>query len=223
MPRNKKNCKKNCKKISKRKKNEMSDLCTDCRQGEAVYRAMKGHRVFMGIVKRGETLVKLDDPRGALDGPGHEMDEVEFQSECSLYDESSMPRPITLEPICGASKPSAVTQYLTQYLLPEDARDAVFFPFDMHADGSLVAHVRSGDHVYVLHEYLDRYLDAHGRRWQVPRRESFWCSVVAVMTAADTPLIISTPMANLDWIDPGESVVFNACCVLAMHKGEHWR
>ena len=45
---------------------------------------------FMGIVTNPATLdmVKLDDPTGELDGPGHIMDDNEFFTECYHYDPS---------------------------------------------------------------------------------------------------------------------------------------
>ena len=199
--------------------------CPDCGHravaGEpmAMYRVMNGRSVFMGIVQRGvpNALVKLDDPRGELDGPGHVMCETEFLAECALYDDSSLPRTLEVEPVCMINKIPAAERILP----PAEARDA-FFPFDHRADGTLVARVRSDDRVYVLHEYLVETTDDRGETAAAPRRESFWCHVISVTTATDSPLITAVPTCDLDWIDPGEPIVFKACCVLAMRKGEHW-
>ena len=85
--------------------------CSDCNVEigpMAVYEQLNGRSAFMGIVRyssldimpdetsvagRGATsaggskftLVKLDDPQGPLDGPGHVMDDNEFLTEVSLY------------------------------------------------------------------------------------------------------------------------------------------
>jgi len=53
-----------------------------------MYRTKNGTEWFMGIVlyEPGDRLVKLDNNSGELDGPGHEMNDGEFLSECFHYD-----------------------------------------------------------------------------------------------------------------------------------------
>ena len=59
----------------------------------AIWRTMDGAEVFTGLVLTNDNEIKrLDDPRGALCGPGHVASETELLSQFALYDESSMPR-----------------------------------------------------------------------------------------------------------------------------------
>ena len=144
----------------------------NCEAGPmAVYRELGGRPYFMGISRYnkldilddssvvgssgGIQIVKLDDPDGALDGPGHVMHSDELMSECMHYDGGRCAPPGG-EPPEGWASPefTSMRSKDTSVLRDSDAGRFVddVFPFDVLDDGSLRARVRADDDVKVLYE-----------------------------------------------------------------------
>ena len=68
-------------------------MSTEMETERAIWRTMDGAEVFTGLVLTNDNEIKrLDDPHGALCGPGHVASETELLSQFALYDDSSMPR-----------------------------------------------------------------------------------------------------------------------------------
>ena len=174
----------------------------------AVSRDLGGRSAFTGIVRygtldllpdessvagasAGPALVKLDDPDGALDGPGHAMDDDELLSEFVHYDGGGSPPGWVSPPFKDLRDKDAS-------LLGDGERGRFAdetFPFDVRDDGSLRARVRAGDAVKVIYERdqplpLLRKLmkqapelgdvDGEGRPTMAPTIERQWLTVVSV-------------------------------------------
>ena len=66
--------------------------CREPSAERAIWRNLNQESTFTGIVKvpvdGSSVLKKLDNPDAGLDGPGHEMTNVEFLSQMAMYDGS---------------------------------------------------------------------------------------------------------------------------------------
>ena len=185
--------------------------CSDCNVEigpMAVYEQLNGRSAFMGIVRYGKldllpdeasvagasagpALVRLDDPDGALDGPGHTMDDDELLSEFVHYDGGGSPPGWVSPPFKDLRDKDAS-------LLGDGERGRFAdetFPFDVRDDGSLRARVRAGDAIKVIYErdqplpLLRKIMkqapelgdvDGEGRPTMAPTIERQWLTVVSV-------------------------------------------
>ena len=177
----------------------------------ALYRKMDGVSVFTGFVKRGDNFFKLHDVWGDLDGDAHEATPPEFLSQMALYDGSEDKR--YQKPIPTISVASKDESILHGKCL--DGVDELF-PFEESEKG-IRAKFRADDLVLVV---------AVGERvcgdgCVAVTLESAWYHVISVTPCGK---VTAMPTVQLKWspIGPHEPVLFDADCVLAMKRGQHW-
>lgn len=117
--------------------------CT-CEGPFALYRKRADVSVFTGIVTRDkQSFLKLDDPKGQLDGQGHVMEHVEFAATMSCFDDSSLP---SAKHVVGLVRMSALTDDKLMGFDPTARGEEcdVAFPWKMFQQGTSVRH---GDRV----------------------------------------------------------------------------
>lgn len=191
--------------------------CVDCGAvGEpmAMWRKYKGKEIFMGIVHlpRDEDdddaaplkLVKLNDPEGELDGPGHLMDDGEFLTECHHYNPPSE-RKLDIKENLGlmdfSSKPSA-------FYDSQEGEFHVKYPF-----GTRIPQVRNGDSVRVVKT---------GKIHGIPFVERFWVQVLSLTSFGVVTGISMNTLNSMD-VKEDDLVAFPITCVVGMKQGQHWR
>jgi hypothetical protein len=184
----------------------------------AAWRKLNGVEVFTGIVKLGETALKLDDPHGPLDGPGHKMCNAEFISQMAMYEGSETNRiqkPVDFVSFKDKRMSSREINYLDKYF-ETNPYDLVFFPFDELPGGGFSSRVRADDEVLISVTG-----DTMFRGKSTRTNERFFCHVMSV-----TPdgRITAVPMTDLNWADVGRSdpIWFPAEAVIASRKGAYW-
>jgi len=185
----------------------------------ALYKTLEGVSVFTGlVVPPGGDITKtrrLDDHKGPLDGPGHQVDPGEFAAHVSMYDDSTFPRVQTpLEGLLDMEDANNVAAHSYGEYEP----GTVFAPAKRRPDGSVDAQLRAGDSVQVVLEGIVE--PSCGCR--VPARERFWCLVYAVLPHGE---VVAVPKSTLNWFDVGPDVgpvFFPATRVLAQTKGCYW-
>jgi len=206
----------------------------------ALWRDLNGVSVFTGIVKLpgelpgcpelrrmfGEhegypVFMRLDDPHGCIDGPGHIMSVSEFLSQLALYDGSEDNR--LQQPVDAWRRPC-------KHIVPQDAPffNAHFdkptyevidlFPFSS-TDGKIVTDLREDDDVVI--SVCGTTTDPDDPTKTIPFFERFWADVLSVTPCG---LVTATPRSTLQWVDvsPSRPILFHADAVLARHKGHHW-
>ena len=189
-----------------------------CGYPMAVYADLNGKSTFTGIVKLSDDpmdLLKLDDPRGPLEGPGHRMVHIEFCSDLYMYDgyeDRRVQVPIPHE--CMEHRPADFAANAMEESTDDDPVHEAF-PFERRSDGSLKVRVRAGDRVkiavYQRFECCDK-----------PCRERFWVFVTAVTAGG---VIVGFSMHTLNWFNivENELLFFDGSAVIAVKRGEHWR
>ena len=169
----------------------------------ALYRNHAGISTWTGIARDGDTLKKLDDPSGDLDGPGHVMEPNEFISEMQQYDGST--------PI---AKPIVTWEGVE--LVADDSERSDFDaepPFIV----SKVVQIRSDDRVKVA--VRDEKRDSNGVMCLT--RERVWMHVVSVTIFG---VVTAVPLSQLKWspIGPHAPVYFHADAVIGRKSGKNW-
>lgn len=196
-------------------------------QPYAMWRKKSGTEWFMGIVcyDGGNRLVKLDRPSGELDGPGHEMDDGEFMSECFHYDSfvlrhSEFERQVGLPPKMDglnltdfAGKP----QYFTDQ---EDHRFTVKYPHGVAPPANRrrtvgpTPQIRNGDRVKVVSVGITV-------RGGFPYRERFWVQVLSV-TATGMVTGYCRNKLNSGIAQEDELIAFPVTRVLGVIHEDRW-
>ncbi len=194
--------------------------CGSCDNILGLSRELNGVSTFTGIVSRGgNEFFKLNNPRGELDGPGHAMSANEFLSEMAMYDGSEHNRIQVEMPVLDMRGEADRERFL-----PDKENGLAYdvaFPWSIRSDGSIFAHVRSGDTVRVVNVGTITGKCENGHEYTIPTTERFWLYVVSV-TAGGT--IIAIPASQLKWspFGPHAPVYFDATAVVCVRHGEHW-
>lgn len=183
----------------------------------AIWRSKKGVNVFTGIARDAheELLIKLDDPSGPLDGPGHIMTTEEFFTECYHYDGA---------PSIAESLPIHDVSDLLQDFQhkPSDFSDRQDDLFDVkYPFGRRLPCVRSDDYVKVATLRV-----VEGDKGSVTVRERFWVQVVSVTA---TGMVTGIACATLKSSGPdgfkiqeNDFLAFPLTRCLGVKKGMHW-
>ena len=185
-----------------------------------------GKEWFTGIVTYDENynrLVKLDDPSGEPDGPGHDMTVMEYGTDLHHYDRSlaqgidSSMTSIKMEGLHlrdFADKPA-------NYVDPQEDQFDLKFPHGIPPLPSrrLIGHkpqIRSGDAIRVRVEWY-----MFGPEMP-PAREGFWCDVVSI-TAFGIVTAYCKNNLNLIPVKYGDLIAFPVTCVVGVkHDGPYW-
>ena len=183
--------------------------------------------------------MKVDAPGGALDGPGHAMDDDELLSEFVHYDGGGSPPGWVSPPFKNLRDKDAS-------LLGDGERGRFAdetFPFDVRVDGSLRARVRAGDAIKVIYErdqplpLLRKIMgqppqpgdvDDEGRPVMAPTKDRQWLEVVAVTRQG---IVTARPRAEpgkafcfkfSPELTPDKFCYFPCDHILAMTKYSNW-
>ena len=180
-----------------------------------MYRKANGTEWFMGIVcyQVNLDMVKLDDPAGELDSPGHFMDDNEFFTECFHYDSFSQHQaipPIKTEGfdlVDFAHKPP-------DYPDPEEARFDRKYPHGVPPPRNRrhigpTPHIRRGDRVRVVSSRSSH--------------ERFWVKVWSVTAFGMVTGHVIDKLEYETGIEQGNLIAFKACKVLGVEHGENWK
>lgn len=167
-----------------------------------------------------ESLIKLDDPAGPLDGLSHEMSDAEFLSECFHYGGSSY---------SSSGFPAIKTKglFLRDFAdKPADFIDTQEDSFDLkYPHGISNAHrrrfvgptpqIRHGDQVRLMAErqVLPGMLPPAGER--------FWAQVISVTAFG---MVTAICCSDLNWIDVQDDdwIAFPVTRIVGMQRGELW-
>ena len=187
-----------------------------------MWRDMDGESVFTGIVVHksgdGQVFKKLDDPRGELDGPGHDMEESELLSQLALYDNSIIERVQSSVDVCGyAGKQDDLhvddLPFFDWYM--ERLGQTGFGPIDFFPHE--VTRLRADD--LIVLKANGTGVDPGGQ--VVPAVERFWAHVVSVTPCGK---ITAVPRANLMWSSVGmdKPILVPIEAVIAVQHGMYW-
>lgn len=193
------------------------------------------------------TFVKLDDPDGPLDGPGHVISDEEFFPEMLLCDGQRNRRKHLLfvdDFTSFRDKDETKLRELERVgMAYGDLQIDAIFAFDERENGVLQAHVRADDRVKVLLEVVKPFrelMKLSGQpqpppddpRFDVPRpgTERQWMRVVAVTTDG---MVVAWPRPSgpdgtrdtfmfKPRIRYDKMVYFPADNIMCMMRGENW-
>ena len=213
--------------------------CRAAREGlelAAFWRPRNGKDTFMGIVRHPTTdmdaspiFIKLDDPKGELEGPGHVMTDMEFMTECSHYDHATgsiafmylpcMRRDSIAELIneedMEAFQRNHAVGVLSFHDKPEDFTDVE----DDHFDEKYppIVGVRAGDRVKIVAAGLMVM-----QKGMAPFRERFWVHVTSVTSFGMITGITPNELHGCNISEETGFLSFDISAVLGVMKGEHW-
>ena len=200
--------------------------CHGCNGGQgalAMYRSMNGNSVFTGFVNLNngkpteERVFKLDDPTGALDGPGHIADPTEFLSQMALYDDGPTQHQVEIACRAFPDKHNNMTPqewaHLDSYMehLGEPNYPVIhFFPDDSSS-------IRADDRI--LMTALGEGVDRQGKK--CPAHERFWADVLSITPCGK---ITAISMNTLKWsaVAKHDPILVRVENVIASSHGEHW-
>ena len=191
--------------------------CREPSAERAIWRNLNQESTFTGIVKvpvdGSSVLKKLDNPDAGLDGPGHEMTNVEFLSQMAMYDgseERRVQQPIECEDYTSRNLCVDDVVFWDAHFEEERPYDVHWFPFDEHGKPL----VRADDEVAVK-------AIGHSTRGQLASMERFWAHVVSVTPCG---IVTAVPMATLYWQDvtPDMPIYFPVTAVMGSRHGAYW-
>ena len=181
-----------------------------CKSPKALYRFLNGKDMFTGIVGLSDKVfLKLDNPRGPLDGPGHIMEDVEFISEMSEYDGST-----------NRAKPLLNVLNGMAHIKPDTTLD-VFAPHVENADGTVNVRARDVVKIAALGKQA-KQPDDSCKCCTKPMVERFYVDVVAVTCYG---MILGFPQMPLYYspIGPNNFISFPVEGVIGVRKGINWK
>lgn len=218
--------------------------CHRCRaaseglQIAALWRARNGKDTFMGIVQlpfydvdADPVFFKLDDPKGDLEGPGHEMSTDEFLTECMHYDNFSAGLEFTLLPLMRPNNILAPVKLVDHLALhanggvgvvsfkskPQDFTDSQDDEFqEKYPDA-----VRAGDTVKIvacgLYESDDEEEDGPN-----PFLERFWVDVISVTSFGMVTGVSCNDLKYCNISQETGLLAFHKSAVLGVKHGRNW-
>jgi hypothetical protein len=193
---------------------------------KAAYRNCRGKNTFTGIVLVSEDMdiIKLDDPNGELDGPGHVMYDPEFMSEMCHYDgEEGCPSHESRDQLKSVDLfdffHETNAECRPNFPDSQDEEFDIKYPHGLPGGGAHgnIQQVRSGDRVKVV---------AHGLIDGEKFFERFWVFVhpVTATLPDGTNIVTRTANCNLNGVDlnKDEMLSFPVTCVLGVKHGINW-
>lgn len=184
----------------------------------AFYRNSCGKECFTGFSCNAgsdlSTTVRLDDPAGPLDGPGHQITEMEFSAQMAQYDDTNFGYLRAIE-IPGAKFmccDECIDRFAPKGVHAVDCHNGPFY----HQHRYFTA-IRAGDSVFVV---VEGKIRVNGKKRDV--NEGLWMIVMAVVphSAVLVVAVASTPRYVKIQDDAPNKI--NSSEVVAMKKGENW-
>ena len=189
---------------------------------QAMYRTTRpgGDEWFMGIVSYNgsQRLVKLNDPAGELDSPGHDMEDLEFLTECFHYGGSTYPAEFPPLQMDGL--------FLRDFAdKPADYVDSQQDDFDLkYPHGISNTHrrrhvgptpqIRNGDRVRLM---AQREIFPG----MPPARERFWAQVISLTAFGMVTAICCNDLNSIDVRDD-DFIAFPVTRIIGVKHGENW-
>jgi hypothetical protein len=161
--------------------------------------------------------LRLDDPSGPLDGPGHRVGEQELVTQMAFYDDTSLTR-FRAVPLPGAKTMCCGHCIAQNAPCGEDAEGVILGPFAADHTGVFTA-IRAGDSVKVVLEGSFRRKDTGEMAQAV---EGVWMEVLSVVPHAAV-LIVDT-VTKLHWLSMPRHAPkkVGADAIVAMRRGPNW-
>lgn len=194
------------------------DHC-ECATGpKALYREYNGEEeYFTGIVVHDDmTCIKLHFPgQGDVNGAGHEMGDLEFETDFCHYPNSTF-KP-TIKKLDSHLLNFSVGTGQLDKILATDGNNAEYdveYPFFIPRNGWTTPQIRAGDSVKIV---------AMGGIHGIPFiMERFWCDVASVTNTGIVSGICQANLNGLHHIKNGDLISFRVTSVMGMKKGKHW-
>ena len=198
--------------------------CKDCGCAAigpmALWREFDGTSVFTGLtVERvGETrkVMRLDDPAGPLDGPGHAASALELQMQLACYDGTKLTE-CRGAPLPGLREMCCEGCFERFGLVAHERNDGgIQGPF--FDDGKYVTSVRFGDSIKVVLE--GQFRDDSGQTQTAT--EQFWMDVLAVLP--HNGLLVADTAVALRWLTMPTTAPYwvPISAVVGIKRKENW-